>query len=64
MIKTPVDGFDSSYVRKYLIVYSDFRIQNQVEFWQNTDGTWSHLTHLSSLEAIQEYLESQYEDVG
>lgn len=64
MIKTPVDGFDSSYIRKYLIVYSDFRIEGKVEFWQNTDGTWSHLTQLSSLEAIQEYLESQYEDVG
>ena len=63
MLGAPLDGFDSSYIRKYLIVYSDFRIEGKIEFWQNADGNWSQLTQLSSFDAIQEYLQSQYEDV-
>jgi hypothetical protein len=63
MLGAPLDGFDSSYIRKYLIVYSDFRIEGKIEFWQNADGNWSHLTQLSSFDEIQEYLQSQYEDV-
>jgi hypothetical protein len=63
MLGAPLDGFDSSYIRKYLIVYSDFRIEGKIEFWQNTDGHWSQLSQLSSFDAIQEYLQSQYEDV-
>jgi len=63
MLGAPLDGFDSSYIRKYLIVYSDFRIEGKIEFWQNADGNWSQLTQLSSFDEIQEYLQSQYEDV-
>ena len=62
MLNTPVAGFDSSYIRKYLIVYSNFRINGAVEFWQYVEGQWTHLTQLGSLDAIQEYLESQYEE--
>jgi hypothetical protein len=60
MINAPLDGFDSSYVRKYLIVYSDFRIEGKVEFLQNDGGQWVKKNQLDSLEAIHEYLESQY----
>ena len=62
MLNTPVAGFDSSYIRKYLIVYSNFRINGAVEFWQYIQGQWTHLTELGSLDAIQEYLESEYEE--
>ncbi|CAB4566093.1 MAG: hypothetical protein F2555_02185 [Actinobacteria bacterium] len=61
MLNAPVSGFDSSYIRKYLIVYSNFRINGAVEFWQHTEGQWTQLEQLNSLDAIQEYLESEYE---
>ena len=62
MLNAPVSGFDSSYIRKYLIVYSNFRINGAVEFWQHTEGQWTQLEQLNSLDAIQEYLESEYEE--
>jgi hypothetical protein len=62
LINSPVDGFDSSYIRKYLIVYSDFRIEGKVEFWQHAEGQWTQLDQLKSFDAIQEYLESEYEE--
>ena len=62
MLNTPVAGFDSSSFRKYLIVYSNFRINGAVEFWQYIEGQWNQVEQLNSLDAIQEYLESQYEE--
>jgi hypothetical protein len=62
MLNTPVTGFDSSYIRKYLIVHSNFRINGAVEFWQHTEGQWTQLDQLKSFDAIQEYLESEYEE--
>jgi hypothetical protein len=61
MLGAPLDGFDSSYIRKYLIVYSDFRIEGKVEFWHHAEGQWTQLDQLKSFDAIQEYLESEYE---
>ena len=61
LIKAPVDGFDSSYVRKYLLVYSEFRIEGKAELWQHIEGAWLQLTHLESFDAMLEYLESEFE---
>jgi hypothetical protein len=61
LIKAPMDGFDSSYVRKYLLVYSAFRIEGKAELWQYIEGAWLQLTHLESFDAMLEYLESEFE---
>jgi len=60
LIKSPLDGFDSSYVRKYLLVYSEFRIEGKAELWQYIEGAWLQLTHLESFDAMLEYLESEF----
>ena len=60
MIRMPVDGPDTSYVRKYLIVYSDFRIENKVEFWQQSNGNWTQLEKINSFELIVDYLDLAY----
>lgn len=60
MIRMPVDGLDSSYVRKYLIVYSNFRIGDKVEFWEQSNGTWTQLEKLNTFDLIVEYLNMSY----
>jgi hypothetical protein len=44
-------------VRKYLIVYSRFRLGDSPELWQNNEGTWIHVETVKSWEDASEYLE-------
>lgn len=60
LIRMPVDGLDSSYVRKYLIVYSNFRIENKVEFWRHDNGNWTQLEEVNSLDLVVDFLDSAY----
>ena len=61
MISVPTDGFDSSYIRKYLIVFSEFRIGSKIQFWVRSGDEWVQRADLDSFQAIQAYLESQYD---
>ena len=61
MISVPTDGFDSSYIRKYLIVFSEFRIGSKIQFWVRSCDEWVQRADLDSFQAIQAYLESQYD---
>jgi hypothetical protein len=42
--------------RRYLIVYSDFRIGKNPELWQNNEGTWVHVETVRSWEDVSEFL--------
>jgi hypothetical protein len=43
-------------VRKYLIVYSRFRLGDSPELWQNNEGTWTHVETVRSWEDVSEFL--------
>jgi hypothetical protein len=43
-------------VRKYLIVYSRFRLGDSPELWQNDEGTWTHVETVRSWEDVSEFL--------
>lgn len=60
MIRMPVDGLDSNYVRKYLIVYSNFRIEDKLEFWHQSNGNWTQVEEINSFDLIVEYLDLAY----
>lgn len=60
ILRMPTDGFDSSYVRKYLIVYSNFRIEDKVEFWQHGDDKWIQLKEVKTLDLVVDYLDLAY----
>ena len=42
--------------RKFLIIYSDFRIGKNPELWQNNEGTWVHVETVKSWEDVSEFL--------
>lgn len=62
MLKASVEGFDSAYVRKYLIVYSPFRLEGDLEFWVNENGKWKLHKNLDSLDAVAEFLDERYSE--
>ena len=43
-------------IRKYLIVFSDFRLEDSFEFWVNKNGEWIQNQNFSSLESVCEHL--------
>jgi len=47
---------DEIRTRKYLLVYSDFRIGKEPELWQNNEGTWVHVETVRSWEDVSELL--------
>jgi hypothetical protein len=47
---------DEIRTRKYLLVYSDFRIGKEPELWQNNEGTWIHVETVRSWEDVSEFL--------
>jgi hypothetical protein len=47
---------DEIRTRKYLLVYSDFRIGKEPELWQNNEGTWVHVETVRSWEDVSEFL--------
>ena len=42
--------------RKYLLIYSDFRIGKNPELWQNNEGTWIHVETVKNWEDVSEFL--------
>lgn len=60
ILRMPTDGFDSSYVRKYLIVYSNFRIEDEVEFWEHGSEKWIQLKDINSFDLVVDYLDLAY----
>ena len=51
---------DEIFVRKYLILYSDFRLDHP-QLWENQNGTWNLVEGIQSLEEITEYLRDNNE---
>jgi hypothetical protein len=49
-------NLDEIRVRKYLLIYSDFRIGKEPELWRNNDGNWEQIQSLNSWEDAVEYL--------
>ena len=43
-------------IRKFLIVYSRFRLGDAPELWQNNEGTWVHVETVRSWEDVSEFL--------
>lgn len=42
--------------RKYLVVYSNFRLENDVQLWVNEKGKWSLMNGFVTLENVCDYL--------
>lgn len=51
---------DEIFVRKYLILYSDFRLDHP-QLWENQNGTWNLVEGIQSLEEFAEYLRKNNE---
>lgn len=51
---------DEIFVRKYLILSSDFRLEHP-QLWKNENGTWTLVEDIESLEEITQYLSENNE---
>lgn len=62
-LQLTADISEEIFQRKFLIVSSDFRMEQELEFWQNEDGKWKQLPEIDSWVSANDYLYEHYDEL-